>query len=372
MRIQPLTDLLYLGLRAAHTLGRRPRPAADFAPAAVRTLLAVSTTALGDTAMSTAGLHALRMRYPEARLIALLHPATGRLLDGHPDIDERIFYSGRYGDFARTLGALRRLRPDAAVVFHGNEPQMTPLLSLAGIPFIFKLPNTSRNRFLLSNAEPRQTWQDLGHGLRQRLAVAHLAGADSDDPRMHLPVHDAAREAAGTVLAAHGLVADTPLVGLQTGASEPHRAWPERHYVALGRTLAARRPDLRLVLTGSPAEAARCRRIAEGIGEAAVDLAGTLGLDRLPALIERLDVLVTGDTGPMHVAIAVGTPTVCLFGASDPAGAGPLYDLDRHTVLTAPWDAAARTLPEPMSRIGVDAVAAAVLARLDLGAATGT
>lgn len=364
MRVQPFTDLLYLGLRAAHALDRRARNTADFRPEAVRVILAVSTTAVGDTAMSTAGLHALRIRYPEARLVALLHPATGSLLKDHPDIDEHLFYSGRYADFARTLRVLRRLRPDVAAVFHGNEPQMTPLLYLAGIPFIFKLPNTSRNRFLLSNALPRQAWADLGHGLRQRLAVARLAGADSDDPHMYLPVSNEARAAAETLLAAYGVTSGAPLIGLQTGASEPHRAWPAESFVALGRALAARHPGLRLILTGSPAEAAHCQRIAEAIGPAATNLAGTLGLDRLPALIERLDVLVSGDTGPMHIAFAVGTPTVCLFGASDPAGAGPIYDLDRHSVLAAPWDASARALAAPMTRIGVNAVAAAVKTRL--------
>lgn len=364
MRIQPLADLLYLGLRLTHAFGRRSRPVKAFRPDKVRIILAVSTTALGDTAMTTTGLRALRLRYPEARLVALLHPITGRLLDDHPDIDEHLFYTGRYSDFLSTLRQLRRLRPDVAVIFHGNEPQMTPLLYLADIPFIFKLPNTSRYRFLLSNATPRLTWTDVGHGLRQRLAVAQLAGAASDDPHMHLPVSVTAQTDVAMRLSTHGLMAEAPLVGLQSGASEPHRAWPEEHFIRLGRKLAENHPELRLVVTGSPAEFERCQRITQGIGEAAINIAGCLDIQHLPALIKRLNVLVSGDTGPMHIAFAMGTPTVSLFGASDPAGAGPIYDLDRHRVLSAPWDRAARALPDPMARIGVDEVVYAVEAQL--------
>lgn len=365
MRVQPGTALLYGLLRIAQRFDRRARDAADFDPRGVRNLLLVSTTALGDTVMSTAGMRAVRRRYPQARLTGLLHPVNGRLLAQSPDLDERLYYAGRYDRFLPTLLALRRRRFDAALVFHGNEPQMTPLIYLAGIPFIFKLPNLSRYRFLLSNREPALGWPEIGHGLQQRLAVARLAGADGEEPRMHLEIAAAQREAVREALAAQGVAPETPLIGFQAGASSRRRAWPTERFAALGRALAERRPGTRVVLTGSPAERELCAGIARDIGPAAVPLAGALDIEALPALIERMDVLVTGDTGTMHVAVAVRTPTVCLFGASDPAGAGPIYDLDRHTLIVKSWDAAAKALAEPMARIGVDEVLAAVEAALE-------
>lgn len=365
MRFQPGTALLYGLLRIARHLDRRARDAADFDPTRVRRLLLVSTTALGDTVMSTSGIHALRRRYPEARITGLLHPVNGRLLARSPDLDERLFYAGRYARFLPVLHTLRRERFDAAVVFHGNEPQMTPLLYLAGIPFIFKLPNLSRYRFLLSNREPALGWPQLGHGLRQRLAVAHLAGADSNDPHMYLDVDQAQRETVHRTLQAAGVDPDTLLVGFQAGASSQRRTWPAELFIALGRTLIKQRPTARIVLTGSPGEQKLCKAIAEAIGPTAISLAGSLEIEALPALIHRLQVLVTGDTGTMHVAIAVRTPTVSLFGASDPAGAGPIYDLDLHTLIVKPWDDKAKTLSEPMARIGVDEVLRAVNIALD-------
>jgi ADP-heptose:LPS heptosyltransferase len=370
MRFQPGTELLHGLLRIAQWLDRRDRDAADFDPDKVRNLLLVSTTALGDTVMSTAGIRALRQRYPRARITGLLHPVNGRLLAHSPDLDERLFYAGRYDRFLPTLRELRRRRFDVAAVFHGNEPQMTPLLYLAGIPFIFKLPNLSRYRFLLSNHELALGWPQIGHGLRQRLAVAQLAGADSDDPRMHLDIDEPQHASALDVLQSKGVTADAPLIGFQAGASSRRRAWPAARFAELGRTLAERRPDARIVLTGSPAERELCAGIARDIGPTAVSLAGELDIEALPALIERLQVLVTGDTGTMHVAVAVRTPTICLFGASDPAGAGPIYDLDRHTLIVKPWDAEAKTLAEPMARIDVNEVYSALEATLDGPAAS--
>jgi ADP-heptose:LPS heptosyltransferase len=365
MRFQPGTALLYGLLRIAQRLDRRVRDASDFDPTGVRSLLLVSTTALGDTVMSTAGIRALRRRYPRAHITALLHPINGRLLAHSQDIDERLFYAGRYDRFLPTLRELRRRRFDVAAVFHGNEPQMTPLLYLAGIPFIFKLPNLSRYRFLLSNRELVLGWPQIGHGLRQRLAVAQLAGAESDDPRMHLDIDDAQRASVLDALQTKDIAVDTPLVGFQAGASSRRRAWPATRFAELGRTLTEHRPGTRIVLTGSPAERELCAGIARDIGPAAVSLAGELDIEALPALISHMKVLVTGDTGTMHVAVAVRTPTVCLFGASDPAGAGPIYDLERHTLIVKPWDAEARKLAEPMARIDVDEVRAAVETTLD-------
>lgn len=365
MRFQPGTALLYGLLRIAQRCDRRARDAAEFNPAVVHNLLLVSTTALGDTVMSTTGIRALRRRYPQAHITALLHPVNGRLLANSQDLDERLFYAGRYNRFFPTLRELRRRHFDVAAVFHGNEPQITPLLYLAGIPFIFKLPNLSRYRFLLSNREPALGWPQIGHGLRQRLAVAHLAGADSDDPHMYLDIEETQRETVRDALRWRGIAHSAQLVGFQASASNRRRAWPSSHFVALGRALAELHPGARIILTGSPAERELCADIAHDIGPAAVSLAGSLDIEALPALIERLRVLITGDTGTMHVAVAVRTSTVCLFGASDPAGAGPIYDLDRHTLIVKPWDSAAQALAEPMARIGVDEVLAAAEGMLD-------
>ena len=135
------------------------------------------------------------------------------------------------------------------------------------------------------------------------------------------------------------------------------------------------RPDLRFVVTGSPAEVSLCREVASGIeavapvigGTRAWASAGQLPLIALPYLLRRASLLVTGDTGPMHLAVTVDTPVVALFAVSDPARSGPGYDLDKHVIIRK-WRTCdpcfSKNCPyaEPicMDNIAVDEVVAAV------------
>jgi ADP-heptose:LPS heptosyltransferase len=165
------------------------------------------------------------------------------------------------------------------------------------------------------------------------------------------------------------------IVAFQPGASTMSRRWPRSRFIAAAVQLAQAHPELRFVITGSPAEAALCQEIAAAI-EAAAPLpgetrswasAGQLPLIALPALLKRCRLLVTGDTGPMHLAVTVETPVVALFAVSDPARSGPSYDPERHIVIRK-WRTCdpcfSKNCPyaEPicMDNISVDEVIAAV------------
>jgi ADP-heptose:LPS heptosyltransferase len=157
---------------------------------------------------------------------------------------------------------------------------------------------------------------------------------------MTVPMSPAGDDALNSALAERGWQEAT-IVGFQPGASTMSRRWPRSRFIASAAALAKIYPELRFVVTGSPAEAALCQEVAAGI-EAAGPLsggvrawasAGQLPLIALPALLKRVSLLVTGDTGPMHLAVTVETPVVALFAVSDPARSGPGYDLDKHIVI---------------------------------------
>jgi len=373
MRLRLREPLLYHWLRWKRAADRRPRPAEELGTPAIRRILAISCTALGDTLLSTPGIHALRAAYPQAHITLLVHPSLQTLFTGLDGVDELVAYDGKWRGFWRVARQLKGY--DLAAVFHGNEPQATPLAYLSGARYVFKLPNNNRWNFLLSNREPVLGWDDLGHGIDQRLAVARLAGASSDLPRrMSVPRHTAGQAALDAAFAARGWQ-DAAVVALQPGASTMSRRWPRSRFVAAAAELVRRHPDLRFVVTGSPAEAALCREVAAGI-EAAAPLAGgtrawasagELPLIALPDLLARAALLVTGDTGPMHLAVTVETPVVALFAVSDPARSGPGYDLDRHVVIRK-WRTCNPCLskncpyaePICMDNISVDEVVAAV------------
>lgn len=339
MRLRLREPLLYRWLRLKRALDRRPRPASELGTPAIRRILAISCTALGDTLLSTPGLRALRQTYPQAHITLLVHPSLQQLFTGLAEVDELIPYDGKWRGFRRAAGQLKGF--DLAAILHGNEPQATPLAYLSGARHIFKLPNNNRWNFLLSNQEPVLGWDDLGHGIDQRLAVARLAGAQGKfERRMTVPAHAEGRAAVDRALAERGWQ-DATIVAFQPGASTMSRRWPRSRFIAAAIALVKARPDLRFVVTGSPAEAGLCQEVAAGI-EAAVPFAdgtrawasaGQLPLIALPDLLHRASLLVTGDTGPMHLAVTVDTPVVALFAVSDPARSGPSYDLEKHVII---------------------------------------
>lgn len=379
-------QLLFRALRIGQAWSRRQADLAELGTPAIRRILAVSSTAIGDTLLSTPALRSLRLAYPAARISLLVNSHYLGLFRNLPHVDELIGYPGGWRRFLRLALALRARHFDLACILHGNEPQATPLAWLSGARFIFKLPNTSRFGFLLSNAEPVLGWEDFAHGIDQRLAVAKLGGGLPTDRHMEMPVGNDARAAVADLLKTHFGTSELRLVALQAGASTASRRWAPDRFVELARRLLADFPDTRIVLTGSPAEREITSRIANelstseaGANEpgtkalAAKDAprlwnaAGEVPLPLMPALVERCAAMVTGDTGPMHLAVAVRTPVVALFAVSDALRSGPAYDLDRHIIIQK-WRTCDPCLskrcpyaePICMENISVDEVHAAV------------
>lgn len=336
MRLKSLDRFLHLWMKRLKSRDERATDISSFDPGAVKNILLVSSTAIGDTLLSTPAIRAVRKRYPEARIIALFNEANKELFEDNPNIDGVVTYRNGYRAFFSTVRKLRSYGFDLALILHGNEPQATPMCYLSGARFIMKLPNRNDNRFLLSNREPVLTWDDLGHGINSRLMTVKLADVDPDGVRMELFLNGADVQGAGKFLEGKGGGPNDTLIGFQPGASTISRQWFAPRFAELGRRLLDRYPGAKIVLTGSPAEAPMCAGIAESIGNGAIVSAGQLKLREAAALIKRLNVLVTGDTGPMHMAIAVGTPVVALYAVADASKTGPYYDIERHRVIQKP------------------------------------
>jgi len=184
-----------------------------------------------------------------------------------------------------------------------------------------------------------------------------------------LPVDERDRDRAARLLADAGLDAAAPLIGVVPGAAAAFKRWPADRFVAAAQALLRRRGEWRLVVLGSPGERRLAAEVAHAFGRGAVSLAGRMDLLALRGLVAGLRLLLTNDTGPLHVAVAVGTPTVSLFGATDSRGTGPLQDPERHTVIQRPlpsWNTTniQRRSRMPMLRIEVDEVVAACEALL--------
>ncbi len=366
MRLHPFDPLLAKVMRIRAQSGKRPRPLREFDPAAVRRILVVSSTAIGDTLFATPAWRAVRRRYPQARIIGHIRESVQPLFSDHPHLDAIIPYAGGYHRFFRTVRALRQERFDLALIFHGMGPQAIPMAVLSGAPFVIRIPNSSEYGYLLSNGDvaPENLALPGEHAIQLRLRTAGMADAHSEDIRMVLPVAAENRSAAGAVLSRAGVDAAAPLLGVVPGAATTFKRWPAERFAVALTTLLGNRPGWRAVILGSRHERRLAEQVAREVGPATVNLAGLLDLRTARDLISNLRLLLTNDTGPLHIAIAVGTPTVSMFGATDSRGTGPLQDQERHAVIqraSPAWTERniQRRSSAPMLAIAVDEVVAA-------------
>ncbi len=333
MRIKPVDCLLYVAMKLLKAVDKRQTDLKHFDAGKIKNILVVSSTAIGDTLLSTPAIRSVRQKYPYAKIIAHFNIKNMALFENNPDIDEIVPYYGGYKKIFSTIREFRRHNFDLALIFHGNEPQTTPMAYLSKARFIIKLPNTSEYRFLLSNQQDRLNWHDFPHAIEQRLSVSRLAGCGEADKRMLVYGAAEGKNYIDNYLAARGITPQHVLIGFQVGASTLSRMWLPDRFVALGKKIIEACPRACLIITGSPLERGYCEGIARGIGDNTLVTAGEVPLKFMPSLLRRMRTLLTGDTGIMHLAVAVGTPVIALFAVADARLSGPYYDSDKHAII---------------------------------------
>ena len=329
------TRILLPALTRAQRQSGRPLPVAQLGSAVIKRILVISSTAIGDTLLSTPAIHALRQRFPQARITGLLHRRTAELFRYYRELDEIVLLER---GLLRTARRLRRTRPDVAVILHGNEPEASMLAWLSGAHFILKHPKRHPAPQFLSRRDGDEDYDPLTeHAVVSRLRLAGSLGADTGDTRMHLEPPPGTEAGAAQLLRAHGVHDGDLCIGFQPGAATRYKMWPDTAFMLLAHRLMHHDHKIKILLLGSNSEWRLCETIKGGVRDHhLINLAGAIDLPVLPALVRRLALLVTNDTGTMHVAVALGVPTVSLFAATEPAGTGPLQDLERHRVIKKP------------------------------------
>jgi len=324
------------------TASGRPETRARWAQA--RRILCVRLDALGDVLMCTPALRALKEAVPGRSLTLLTSPAGAAAVPFIPEIDDAVVLAAPWmkldapadPDALRTLAAsLAARRFDAAVVFTTYTQSALPaaiLCWLAGIPL--RLAHCRENPYhLLSDwVEEPEPHTLVRHEVQRQLALVRHAGA-VPLPGSKLSLSFALRAADLAAVRARlqgiGIQADRPWILLHPGASAASRRYPAGHWArALG--LLVCRTGLPAVLTGSAAEGPLIEEIRASCGVPTHSLAGQLSLGELGAALRLAAVVLTNNSGPAHVAAAVGTPVVDLYALTNP----------QHT----PWHVRSRVL----------------------------
>jgi lipopolysaccharide heptosyltransferase II len=295
-----------------------------------RRVLCVRLDSLGDVLMTTPALRALRRSFPDRRLTLLTSPAGAGVAPLVPEVDDVIVYAAPWVKATAALpeaGADRtmveRLRAgafDAAAIFtvYSQSPLPAALLChLADVPR--RLAHCRENPYQLLTdwvREPEPA-EGIRHEVRRQLDLVAAVGAHADDERLSLRVPRRARDGVAALLGAVGVDAARPYVVVHAGASAPSRRYPAEGYAEVARRLVA---DLgcQVVFSGVHAEAPLVEEIRGAMRAPSWSLAGRLDLGALAALLEGAALLIANNTGPVHVAAAVGTPVVDLYALTNP------------------------------------------------------
>jgi heptosyltransferase-2 len=284
---------------------------------------------VGDALLCTPAIHALRRSFPQATVTAVARSRVRGVFESNPDIDLLMGYEpGERGwGFLSVVRELRKKAWDLAVVFPLSFSSAW-MMVLGGVRARLGYGAQGRG-FLLTTRVPYPQDYRSGHLVDRYLDLAERAGAERVVRRPRFRVRPQDEDTASAILARAGVGGSTILVGLNPGAVfGPAKRWPAERFVQLGRCLRARHRE-ELLLFGTEGDAEASARMAERIGEGALSLAGRTSLPTLAALLRRCRVLITNDTGTMHLAVAVGTPVISLFGSTAPEWTGPLGEHDQ-------------------------------------------
>jgi lipopolysaccharide heptosyltransferase II len=300
----------------------------------VRNILCIRLDHFGDVLMATPALRALKETHEGCRLTLLAAPAGADVARHIPEIDDTIEYAAPWmkssdahdaGFDLDMIAQLRDRRFDAAVIFttYSQSPLPAAMLCLlAGIPL--RLAHCRENPYQLltdwlPDPEPRQT---IRHEVRRQLDLVAAIGAHTRDARLSFALHPDDLIWASAQLDARDIDCNQPWLLLHPGGTAASRRYPPQHWAQAAAEL-SRRLSCNLAFSGNAAEIALVDDImqqTQRLHPAARlhSFAGRANLGQLAALMSRASLLVANNTGPVHLAAALGKPVVALYALTNP------------------------------------------------------
>jgi ADP-heptose:LPS heptosyltransferase len=309
-------------------------------------ILLLNRNRIGDCLFTTPAIRALRVAYPEAVMVAAVPAVNHDLLECNPCLSEVMIRPLRgVTEQIRLLREIRRREFDLVISFQEKSFFYAALARFSGARMTVSLQHWRTRPFYdrIVPVVPGRHEVEKYHAIAQAVLGPGTAPGDrfprvakSRSPRegdgyalsallrpgaMELHVSPQHRAQAEAKLVRLGVGQDDDLVGINPGATMEVKRWPVERFAAVGREIALEY-GAQVVILGGPGDEERAAAIAAATPRA-VSVAGRLRLGETAALLRRCRLLVSGDTGPLHMAVALGIPTVGLFGPTNPRKYGP-------------------------------------------------
>ncbi|MDC9581168.1 glycosyltransferase family 9 protein [Xenorhabdus sp. PR6a] len=290
-------------------------------------IIIYSTTALGDFLMNTPAIHAIRNRFKDAFITLICHQNFKSYLEHGTDWDKIITWNNKVNHIPNLLKEIKKSgTPDLAVILHSHNPYDYLSAIMSGAKFVFR-DNYNENK-LIEKWLTNYVDSFRGHVIQRKLELIKPLGCETTSKsciEMRTPRR------------VNSIKKNNIHIGFQMGASSSERCWPVKNFVRVASQILNSDNTARIVLIGAPNDIYLQQEFMELLSSkyhSRIDqLIGKTTLIELTQKINKLDLLVTGDTGPMHIAIALKVPTISLFVTAVPYATGPYQDPELHKVI---------------------------------------
>ncbi|MEQ4924775.1 glycosyltransferase family 9 protein [Proteus hauseri] len=274
---------------------------------------------------NTPAIRAIRAHYPDAHITLISSVKNKLLVENYDQIDSVIYWDNKIRNLLPVALQAKKYKPEVAVILHSHLPYDVLLAVMSSCQYILRntfhvIPEWFKKWIVAEHQPPKC------HVIQSKLNIIRYLGINSTDTRMEIPGEIKQLEKN-----------QNSIVGFQMGASTQERRWPVKYFAELAQKLIDGDNLLQIKLIGSSRELelpeAFFVLLPEKYHNNIENLVGKTSLPDLLSHINIMDVLVTGDTGPLHLAITLQRPTVSLFATADPKWTGPYQDLHLHTII---------------------------------------
>ena len=301
-------------------------------------ILLIKLTSLGDVIHALPVASRLKTTFPRIKLFWVVEDRCASILEAHPLLEGVVVYPRKriqallarkaWGEAWREVGRLRRvlrdLRLDLSIDLQGLAKSGLMAL-LAGAPRRLGCTGLKEFSYWISQQVPEG--EGL-HAVDRNLKVAEFLGCPPGPPDFQLGLRAEEKAWADDFLRIQGLMEGKKIIGMQVGASLPQKCWPLEKWGGLLERLSSLE-DVQVVLLGDAQDRERFQGKVPISGPGLIDSLGRLSLRHLAAVMERCRLVVGADTGPLHLAVALGVPVVGLYGPDDPRYTGPYGSFHR-------------------------------------------
>jgi heptosyltransferase II len=295
-------------------------------------ILVIEPNWLGDILFTTPALRAIKRSIPNVFLAVMAHPRCMEMLDGNPDIDQIIPFDEKtthrgFLEKLRFISYLKKQSFDIVISFHRSMTRML-IARLASIPRRIGY-YTRKRSWLLTDSLKQEA--DTIHRVDYFFNLVKTIGVDSMDMGYEFDVPVSAITEAEAILDRAGIKREEVFFIINPGGNWDAKRWPIQNFSRLAKDL-HNQYKCRIVVTGSEKDTGLASRIAAEQDEYIISICGVTNLKQLAAIMRKSKAVIANDSGPMHIAVSQGVPTVALFGPTSPKITGP-YGQGRFIVL---------------------------------------